>query len=96
MNNQLYRIETFSSIEHPTFNGAAILYCDGGIAFVKLHPVKLTAKPKCEATHNEWIMRTKQDSFGFTYQFECNKCFHINKYNTNYCPNCGAKMKKEN
>ena len=93
MDNKLYRIETFSTIENPTFNGAAMLYCDGGVAFVKLHPVKLKAVPKNEVTHGEWILRKEKDAFGYTCKFECNKCSHINKHRDNYCHNCGADMR---
>lgn len=46
MNNNLYRIETIGTLENPNMNGNAMLYCDNGIAFVKLHPVRINAKPK--------------------------------------------------
>lgn len=48
MENNLYRIETTGIIEKPDMNGNAMLYCDGGIAFVKLHPVRISAKPKAD------------------------------------------------
>jgi rubrerythrin len=29
------------------------------------------------------------------YWYECDKCGEHNLGNTNFCPNCGAKMRKE-
>lgn len=48
MENNLYRIETTGIIEKPDMNGNAMLYCDGGIAFVNLRPVRISAKPKAD------------------------------------------------
>ena len=92
MDNKLYRIETFSTIENPTFNGAAMLYCDGGMAFVKLHPVKLKAHT---TPHGQWV---------YDHKFEQGRCTHCGYLlygkvipimvctGWHYCPNCGAQM----
>lgn len=63
MTNNLYRIETTGTIENPKFNGSAMLYCDGGIAFVRLHPVKITAKPKSEKYTIEKAMHYWTESY---------------------------------
>lgn len=44
------------------------------------------AKSKYERPQGEW----EPNSF----QFECNLCENLNAYKSNFCPNCGAKMKK--
>lgn len=42
------------------------------------------------------VIYTEDDrKFGNTPVYECNKCKSISKKNTNYCPNCGAKMWEE-
>jgi hypothetical protein len=92
MQNNLYRIETTGAVEHPKFNGYAMLYCDGGIAFVNLHPVKLTAHPKCEVQHGCWVWKQLH---GDDYEtLVCSNCLSPDGAREiyNYCPNCGAKM----
>ena len=61
MENNLYRIETTATIEKPNMNGAAMLYCDDGIAFVKLHPVRIKEKLK-EAQTNADRIRAMSDN----------------------------------
>ena len=40
--------------------------------------------------HGEW----KHDGSVWTYRFNCTNCgYHLLGKQTNYCPNCGAKMK---
>ena len=39
----------------------------------------------------KWI--TKPNIYGVVYCSECDFELHIN--NTNYCPNCGARMERE-
>lgn len=88
--NNLYRIETTCTIEYPTFNGLAMLYCDGGIAFVKLHPVKLNAKPKQNKTS---VWKLNKDGSA-----TCQNCHRTTKnawdYDSwyRYCPDCGCRM----
>lgn len=63
MKNNLYRIETTGTIENPEMNGTAMLYCNSGIAFVKLHPVKLNVKPKSESYTADKAMHYWMESY---------------------------------
>ena len=29
------------------------------------------------------------------YRYRCNQCRHIQDYESNFCPNCGAEMREE-
>lgn len=63
-----------------------------GVAFVKLHPVKINAKPKHEITHGRWVWKQLD-----TDEFEtlvCSNCLSPDGAREvyHYCPNCGAQM----
>lgn len=50
----------------------------------------LSALPSAEALQGEWI----HDGSQWANRWVCDKCGHkIFEPKTNYCPNCGAKMK---
>ena len=96
MTDKLYRIETTGTIENPKMNGSAMLYCNDGIAFVKLHPVKLKAKPKRdipEVATGRWTWNNLHDDDFQT--LVCSNCFSSEGASEfyNYCPNCGAQMR---
>lgn len=46
-----------------------------------------------ERPHGEWITTTKDG--GISYQFFCSSCYKEVQVITDYCPNCGAYMRKE-
>lgn len=95
MTDKLYRIETTGIIEDPKMSGDAILYCDGGMAFVKLHPVRINAKPKTDGDkvpNNRWTWKYLHDD---DYQtLVCSNCLSAEGAGLfyNYCPCCGVKM----
>ena len=98
MTNNLYRIETLATFEYPELNGQAMLHCNNGIAFVKLHPVKLKAQPKRDESgvvHGRWTW-TKLNGDCFE-TLVCSSCLSPDgsRLVYNYCPNCGAKMDLE-
>ena len=43
--------------------------------------------------HGRWIWRNKWEPFEFKY--ECSICHDSSDLESKYCPNCGAKMDKE-
>lgn len=92
MDNKLYRIEVVAWDNLPDINTTGMLYTDKGVAFVKLHPIKIKAQPKCEVVHSSWILN--DDGSG-----TCRNCHRTTLYVwdmdnwLNYCPNCGADMR---
>ena len=98
MTDKLYRIEITGNIENPNMSGSAMLYCDSGIAFVKLHPVRISAKPK--AAHAKW--EDVQD-FGGVCFGRCSHCHTVQKEisamalktSHKFCSWCGAIMDEE-
>lgn len=101
MANNLYRIETICTLENPKINGSAMLYCDGGIVFAKLHPVRINAKPKAddnEVAHGKWENIT--DLGGGNCFGVCSVCKTTQKVQNatalkvghRYCSWCGTKM----
>ena len=51
--------------------------------------------PTVERPQGEWINReaVSNTTFPFWERYECNKCHKYSGY-SNFCPNCGANMKK--
>lgn len=92
MENNLYKIERTGLDNPPTVDTIGMLMTEYGTSFVKLHPVKLTAKPK-NATQGRWTWKRLHDDDYET--LVCSNCFSADGANEmyNYCPNCGAKMK---
>ena len=91
MENNLYRIEVIAWDNLPDIDTTGMLYTNEGIAFVKLHPVKIKATPKNEVNHSEWILN--KDGSG-----TCKNCNRTTKnvwdYDSwmRYCPDCGSHM----
>jgi len=53
-----------------------------------------TGEPFCEKDdrrHGEWLELNDPDAILENY-YVCNQCGRMSNYNSNYCPNCGAKM----
>lgn len=94
MENNLYRIEVIAWDNLPNINTTGMLYTNEGMAFVKLHPVKLNVKSKSdtkEVIHSMWTLN--KDGSG-----TCQNCHRTTKnvwdYDSwmRYCPDCGARM----
>lgn len=67
--------------------------CIGGNGGLMLK-IKFDEEPSAdvrENVHGEWIH--KDGIYGVTFCSKCDFELHIN--NSNFCPNCGADMKKE-
>lgn len=39
-----------------------------------------------------WIYREFDDEYGWRQEYECSECGKYSYFDTDYCPNCGAKM----
>lgn len=89
MDNKLYRIEVIMYDNLPTIDTAGMLITNEGVAYVKLHPVKIKATPKSEVVHGRWI-------HDINNLYGCSECMGretmSHKKMKNYCPNCGAIM----
>ena len=42
-----------------------------------------------------WIYREFDDEYGWRQEYECSECAKYSYFDTDYCPNCGAKMDEE-
>ena len=91
MENNLYRIEVIAYDNLPKIDTVGMLMTNDGIAFVKLHPVKLKAQPKNEAPHGQWKLE-KNPYMRDSWLYRCTACDARCGDNSRYCPNCGAKM----
>lgn len=63
--------------------------------FTYLHFINaIDNAPTVEQPQGEWINREAVSNtiFPFWERYECNQCHKFNGY-SNFCPNCGAKMK---
>lgn len=51
-----------------------------------------------EQKKGTWLPIIETNEFGEPYQagVHCSRCGHATVYKTNFCPNCGVIMKKEN
>lgn len=63
MENNLYRIERMAFDNLPTVDVAGMLTTEQGLSFIKLHPVKLIAKPKSENCTVEKTMQCWAESY---------------------------------
>ena len=52
---------------------------------------KIPAADVVEVQHGRW----KWDGFVYDAPWQCSECGTFSEYESNYCPNCGAKMDKE-
>ena len=61
-------------------------------------------RPSAEAVQGEWVRKVKEyndcDGHSFVYWYECDQCGARppkdqwkNEWHSDYCPNCGARMK---
>lgn len=68
--------------------------------FSELFLKKIADAPTVDAQpviHAEWINHTHTNGLGITFiDYECDACHeHIDTWKSDFCPNCGAKMDKE-
>ena len=42
--------------------------------------------------HGRWIYREFDDEYGWRQEYECSECAKYSYFDTDYCPNCGARM----
>lgn len=77
------------------------LYLDGSeaIAVFKFGNHGITLRKKCEGfapvVHGRWgaiFEKLWNVEFEVVTGFECSNCGHLEGFELNYCPNCGAKM----
>lgn len=47
--------------------------------------------PTVEQQQGEWIFHK---DYNESCRYGCNQCGNLNNISSNFCPNCGAKMKK--
>lgn len=52
---------------------------------------KIPAADVMEVRHGRWIW----DGYVYDAPWQCSECGAFSEYESNYCPNCGAKMDKE-
>lgn len=45
-----------------------------------------------EIKQGRWIFDLDHEEWSFARPYHCSECGHWNKEESNYCPNCGAKM----
>ena len=59
--------------------------------------ISLDNAPTVEQPQGEWKERKLRNDIVVEYAFKCSKCKQDNGlyYRTNFCPNCGAKMKQD-
>ena len=93
MENNLYRIEVVAWDNLPSIDTMGMLYTNEGIAFVKLHPVKLTVKPKSKDTHGKWVWKRLYEDDAYQ-TLVCSECMSADGASDlyKYCPNCGTPM----
>lgn len=53
--------------------------------------------PSAEPKHGKWIEMIEVNELGEPYQagVYCSECGHTDCYEPNYCPDCGARMDKD-
>lgn len=69
----------------------AILREEHGVVYSEYEEaVDVIEKALAERPHGEWNIR--HDTM---YHFECPFCKYLHQYKDNFCPLCGADMRKE-
>ena len=66
-------------------------------SFCSIHQL-IKEAPRVDAEpvrHGRWEPVETEEEFGTVYEYRCNLCGKHDYFDTNYCPNCGAKMDKE-
>jgi len=64
------------------------------VKMVAVSEIKNLPSAQPEPHEGEWVQVSAQRYFtSASYFYRCNVCGENNPRNTNYCPNCGAKMK---
>lgn len=70
-------------------------YFNNGCGVVRLHVSDIDVIPAADVApvvHGRWRLVCV---FGFNDCYICSECGKIAMNDSNYCPNCGAKMDKE-
>ena len=78
----------------PDLTPKAYAYLRGGEAIIE-DLTKFPAADVVEVRHGRWI---EQEKYTFGVMYDCSICDNRildNGHSWNYCPNCGAKMDKE-
>lgn len=63
-----------------------------------IDPIEVQLLPAADVrpvVHGEWIWEEPNSANRFRGCFLCNKCFESMYTKKNFCPNCGADMRKE-
>lgn len=71
-------------------------HCIRGLAWIEMAMDKQEDADVQEVRHGKWILN---ELGGYKWAYYCSECCWIDEYRFNdrhkYCPNCGAKMDKE-
>ena len=70
-----------------------ILKCDGftsnPIEIDEALKIAIQALEESERPHGKWVVHDRP-----SLQYGCNICGNLTNINSNFCPNCGARMKE--
>ena len=68
-----YKISVKHAVENPTLNGDAVVIDNGGLSFVKIHPVDAV-----EVVHGRWELTAHEEHSNFRWNVtaECSECHH--------------------
>lgn len=67
----------------------AVVVNDIYISFIKEYPTADVV----EVRHGHWV-KEKPDVLIHWHCSACKKCYYLEEPKSNYCPECGAKMRK--
>ena len=72
-----------------------VTYEDGKIIDVHIRDTDDVVKVFVPVRHGRWIYREFDDEYGWRQEYECSECAKYSYFDTDYCPNCGARMVEE-
>ena len=72
-----------------------VTYEDGKIIDVHIRDTDDVVKVFVPVRHGRWIYREFNDEYGWSQEYECSECAKYSYFDTDYCPNCGARMDEE-